>query len=43
MSDEELIALVISLRPKGIEPEAIPYIVQLIKNYVVLQLTGEKK
>ena len=43
MSNDELIALVISLRPKGIEAAAIPYFVELIKNAVILDLTREEE
>lgn len=37
MEHEELIQLIISLRPNGIEPEAIPAIVILIASYFELK------
>lgn len=39
--NEELIALVISLRPDGIEPEGIPDFVQLITAAARLQIMKE--
>lgn len=39
---EELIALIISLRPNGIEPEAIPEFVRLVHAACLLELTKDK-
>ena len=41
--NEELLALIASVRPNGIEPAAYQMVIELVLNYVKLQYTRPKE